>query len=466
MPSGKRGGSVEQEETMTFSKPLPDDVFSVAEKVTIWLVIAAVVSLTFALALAYDSVWTQTLQPIIWDPVVKDAGVAGDAGYSLQNTSLYTMTLLVCVILLQALFRKWRLSTDETMTLALIAWVCVAPVLRVLEDADFFSSSQDVLFISPIIHLHLALWVISIAILSHIVASGLDGHHSDAAEETRKTRLFGTLFLAIFLHWYLLYAPAYSAHDTIEFTWGRIGLVASCAMIWTVLNLTRDWLAMPRGMMAFASGAIVLGLAHWAQFIATPWAQESGRMSGEITIWPVFIVIGLPALVCFALYRYGVEDALQLKLTGYRAGVLPAEISIKQWEAEQEKWKGHPVEFLSNKALLAHPMVLGMVFGQLCDGFATMVGIDFFGYGEKHPVSNGVIQYGASINETLGISWGEGAWLFALVKATLVGIIVWLFIQMRVEQRQQHFRLLVVLAVFIVGLAPGLRDIGRLMLGV
>ena len=71
-----------------------------------------------------------------------------------------------------------------------------------------------------------------------------------------------------------------------------------------------------------------------------------------------------------------------------------------------------------------------------------MVGIDMFGYGEKHPVSNAVIQYGGSINEMLGIDWGEGAWLFALVKAALVGLIVWLFVQMRVEQRQQHFRLL------------------------
>ena len=37
---------------------------------------------------------------------------------------------------------------------------------------------------------------------------------------------------------------------------------------------------------------------------------------------------------------------------------------------------------------------------------------------------------------------------------------------MRVEKRQAHLRMLIVLAVLIVGLAPGLRDIGRLMLGV
>ena len=111
-------------------------------------------------------------------------------------------------------------------------------------------------------------------------------------------------------------------------------------------------------------------------------------------------------------------------------------------------------------------MVLAMVYGQLCDGIATMVGIDFFGYGEKHPVSNAVIQFGGEINNSIGISWGEGAWLFALVKTILVAVIVWLFIEMRVERRQVHMRMLIVLAVLIVGLAPGLRDIGRLTLDV
>ena len=95
-----------------------------------------------------------------------------------------------------------------------------------------------------------------------------------------------------------------------------------------------------------------------------------------------------------------------------------------------------------------------------------MVGIDMFGYGEKHPVSDAVIQFGGTINDSVGLDWGEGAWLFALVKTLLIGLIVWLFVQMRVEKRQEHFRLLIVLAVLIVGLAPGLRDIGRLMLGV
>jgi uncharacterized membrane protein len=449
-----------------FAAPLPDDVYTTAEKAVIWAAIGLAFAVVAGLVLAFDTVWTETLKPIIWDPVVKDAGAAGDAGYTPQNTAIYTLSMLGCVVLLQALFRRWKLPADERMTMALIAWVCLAPVLRVLEDADFFSSENDVLFISPIIHLHLAAWLVGIAILSHMFGHRFDGMTTDVAEENQKTLLFGNLFLALLAHWYLLYQPAYDSHASIDFTYGYGGLAVASLVLWASLTITRGWPSITRGMFAFASSTVVLGLAHWMQFIATPWAQESGRVSEDLTLWPVVVVLGIPGLVCSILYRMGQEDARQLKLTGYTAGVLPGHIGIKQWEAEREAWADHPVEFLSNKALLAHPMVLGMVFGQLCDGFATMVGIDMFGYGEKHPVSDGVIQFGGTINESLGLAWGEGAWLFAIVKAVLVGLIVWLFVQMRVEQRQQHFRLLIVLAVLIVGLAPGLRDIGRLMLGV
>ena len=450
----------------TFDPPLPDDRYSTAEKAVIWTAIGLALALLAGLMLAYDTVWTETLRPIIWEPVVEDAGVAGDAGYTPQNTAIYTLSMLGCVVLLQALFRKWKMPTDERMTLALIAWVCLAPVLRVLEDADFFSSTRDVLFISPIIHLHLAAWLVGIAVVSHVVGSRFDGLSSDRAQEAQATLLGGVLFVTLMGHWYLLYQPAYAGHPGVDFSVATGGLVVSMAVMWGVLVWTRMWPAITRGMMAFATSAVVMGVAHWVQFMITPWAQESGKTSGDLTFWPVWVVLGLPGLICFILYRMGKEDARQLSLTGYTAGVLPGHVGIKQWEDEAEKWADHPVEFLSNKALLAHPMVLGMVFGQLCDGFATMVGIDMFGYGEKHPVSNAVIQYGGTINDALGIGWGEGAWLFALVKAVLVGVIVWLFVQMRVEQRQQHFRLLIVLAVLIVGLAPGLRDIGRLMLGV
>ena len=231
------------------------------------------------------------------------------------------------------------------------------------------------------------------------------------------------------------------------------------------MHNTRDWDSVSRGLLSFAVGACFVGLGHWAQLASTPWLQESGRMPNDIVLWPALVVLGIPALVCYALYQIGKDDAHQLKLSGFEAGVLPEGVSIKAWEAEEKVVAKHPIELLSNKALLASPLVLAMVFGQLCDGLATMVGIDYFDYTEKHPLSDAVIQYGGTISDSIG--WDvEGAWLFALVKAALVGIITYIFIEMRVENRQAHLRMLIVLAVLIVGLAPGLRDIGRLMLGV
>ena len=456
----------ESDSPVTYEPALPSHLYTPVEKVLIWCSLGLFIAACSSLVLAYDTVWTETLKPIIWDPVVKDAGVAGDAGYTPQNTAIYTLSMLSCVVLFQALFRKWNHPSDDKMTLALIAWVCLAPVMRVLEDADFFSPSRDVLFISPLIHLHLAAWLVSVAVISHLLGRAWDGVSGDDAEERQFTLLAGFMFLALMLQWYWLYKPAYAHHSETSFSIALVGLVVACLLMVVTMTRTRGWEAMTRGMFSFAVGAIVLGLGHWAQFMSTPWAQESGRVSSEVTLWPVWIVLGLPGLICWFMYRVGREDAHQLKLTGFTAGVIPQGFSLKDWEDDPQRWASHPVEFLSNKALLAHPMVLGMVFGQLADGFATMMGIDFFGYGEKHPVSDAVIQFGGDINDTIGISWGEGAWFFAIIKSILVGLIVWLFVQMRVEHRQQHFRLLIVLAVLIVGLAPGLRDIGRLMLGV
>ena len=231
-------------------------------------------------------------------------------------------------------------------------------------------------------------------------------------------------------------------------------------MMAVVIHNTWDWDAIPRGMMAFAIGLITMGLGHWAQLASTPWVQDSGMMprDNEI-IWPVLVVVVLPLLITWAVWRKGVEDLAQLRLTGNEVGLIPNGMSLEEWESEDRS--NHPVEMLSSRGILATPMVAGMLFGQLCDGLATMVGIDWFGYSEKHPLSDAVIQFG----DGLGIL-GEGAWLFFLVKAALAALIIWMFSELRIESRQQHLRVLIVLAVMIVGMAPGLRDIGRLILGV
>ncbi|MGB1365517.1 MAG: DUF63 family protein [Candidatus Poseidoniaceae archaeon] len=448
----------------THQPALPSTRLSMVEKTLTRLLLLIVVGVALGLVLMPEAIWDEGLRPIIWEPIQQDAGAQGDAGYSYQNTAIYTFGLLASVVVFQALFRTLQLPADDKMMIALIAWVCLAPILRVLEDADFFPSSIDWLLISPIIHLHLATWLIGIGFVSHLVGKKWDDVGGDFGELNIRMRIVPLLCLALLFMWAVLFRPGYAEHD-MGLIWVLVGLGTGFASLIFSFHATRDWPTITRGLLAFAVGACFVGLGHWAQLAATPWLQESGRLPNDVVFWPALIVLGIPGIICAALYRIGKDDARQLKLTGFEAGVLPEGVTIKSWEAEEKVVANHPIEQLSNKALFASPLVLAMVFGQLCDGFATMVGIDYFGYSEKHPLSDAVIQYGGGISDSLG--WDvEGAWLFAIVKAILVGTIAYIFVEMRVENRQKHLRLLIVLAVLIVGLAPGIRDIGRLMLGV
>ena len=390
--------------------------------------------------------WNDFIKVFIWEPIVKDAGASGDAGYSQVNTIVYILTMVAAVIVLQALFRRWRLPVDDRMVWALMSWVALAPVLRVMEDADYFAEGVDVLFISPLIHIHLAMW---------LVISGFIGHIG----RKNQISMLAMLLVAYIAFTGLLVLPNVHIHETGHF-WILSGVIAGAVMIAVTLHNTWDWDGIPRSMLAFAIGLITMGLGHWAQLISTPWAQDSGMMPRDNeVIWPILVVVVIPLLVTWAVWRKGEEDLLQLRLTGNEVGLIPDGMTLDEWESEDRS--NHPVEMLSPRGILATPLVAGMLFGQLCDGLATMIGIDWFGYSEKHPVSDAVIQFGDSLNLL-----GEGAWLFFLVKTAIVSLIIWMFSQMRIESRQQHLRILIVLAVMIVGMAPGLRDIGRLVLGV
>ena len=425
---------------------MDDTEFSAGERVLLSLIGFVFLALVGGLIFAPEIFWDDFVKIYIWDPIVKDAGESGDAGYSQVNTIVYILTMVAAVIAFQALFRKWQLPVHDNMVWALMSWVVLAPVLRVLEDADYFGEGIDVLFISPLIHIHLAGWLS----LSAVIGKISNNNHIS---------LLSMLLVAYVAFTGFLVLPNVHIHETGRF-WILFGSVLGGLTIAAVLHNTWGWDAISRSILAFASGLIVMGLGHWAQLYKTPWIQDSGLMPRENDIiWPVLVVVVIPLIITWAIWKVGEEDLAQLRLTGNEVGVIPDKLSLKEWESEDRS--AHPVEILTPKGILATPMVAGMLFGQLCDGLATMVGIDYFGYSEKHPLSDAVIQFGGSLNIL-----GEGAWLFFLVKASLVTLIVWMFSQMRVESRQQHLRVLIVLAVMIVGMAPGLRDIGRLILGV
>ena len=464
-----------------------EQMFSTSERVATGYLITLVLVLGGGSVLLPGPIVDAFLDPYVLDPIAADAGVEGDESYNNVNTVLYAVTLLACVVSFPAFFRRWGLPADDRMLMALLAWVCLAPVLRVLEDADFFDPSYEQLFISPVIHLHLAGWLILVAIASTLCARfpwltriERRGAPTPAVvrgfmQQVTFGRMIAVLTLLLVVQWSLLYAPSEGAHDVPSWIWARIGMGLSPIILFILVMLTASWHPVSRGLLAYASASIVLGSGYLMQFWVHPWVQDNGYMPTPNGAWPFLLVLIPPALVCLALSRIGTTERRHLHALGYEPGVVPDGWDLRSWETDEDA-KLHPVHRMSPRAQLGSPMVLAMVYGQICDGFATFTGVDLFGYSEKHVVSYRVIEWGQAI-----LAWVTGAefvpgvteptvvpgaWFFTLVKAGLVGLVAYLFSIIYIERRQEHLRILIVLAVLIVGLAPGLRDVGRLALGV
>jgi hypothetical protein len=189
----------------------------------------------------------------------------------------------------------------------------------------------------------------------------------------------------------------------------------------------------------------------------------------QLNLWPVAVVIGAPVILCMWMLEQGREAAAELADLDIVAGILPPGMNEDEYLASESKEKDL-IESLRLKATMAYPVVFLPVAGQVLDGLATWIGIDGFpGYGEKHVLSQRVIDGGLWVNEKLGIEHemlDEGVWLFAILKFLIGGIVFWFYLMANFEYRQQHLRMLIGLALMVVGMAPGLRDVGRLMLGV
>ena len=156
---------------------------------------------------------------------------------------------------------------------------------------------------------------------------------------------------------------------------------------------------------------------------------------------PVYFFVGRPNL--YKLNNQGISIP----------GLLPPGLSLSDYEKERTQYHDN-MESLTWKAILASPIVLFAMYGQAVDGIATGIGLAEYGYIEKHVFSSAVIDF-------FGTAYG-----FTVLKC-FIGVVVWWFFALqRWEYRYRHLRILMALALMTVGLAPGLRDLFRMALGV
>jgi len=439
----------ESSSKVSFPRSLPNSEFAKHELVA-FIIIGlgmALPGIAYLLGLFAD-VWAlwEIIDLNIVQPIVGEGH--GDSSYNPVDTAAYGILLVAFIVSLSALLRKWGISSEDRMLYALLPWVCWAVLVEVHEDAGLFAENIDSWFVSPIIHFQTAGWILLIGIFVPILKE------MESSPEKEKFLTFLPLMMVVISHLILFYDFSVA---------GNIGLVILIpGFFWFFFeveefswnNWLNDWNQLERSLLYAGISACILNAVSLMGFAQTQ------LVAGELTIWPAFVILGCPLIIVLLLRRRGLDSFRELISERTTPGVLDEGITLQEWESFEGK-EFEENEKLVKQAAFATPLVLLAVYGQLVDGFASWLGVDVFGYSEKHVMSTLVMRLAGGDEGGSGGGWG-----FFVVKMALALVVIMFFAEWRWEKRQSHLRLLVVLGLLTVGLAPGLRDLGRLMLGV
>ncbi len=400
--------------------------------------------LFFGLALdqmSIDNILTDSIYKYYLDPITGEA--TGDSGYNLVNTATYAIVLGMFVIALSAWLRRLGIDGSDNTIIALFPFVLWAATGEVVEDAQMFSSTLSSYFVSPGVHFQTAAWVIISGGFGYSISKNTSIDDDDEGE------IIDFIASILILSQFLLYTNSIS--DGTEGSNIQLSMLVFFGLVAVFLPVIL------RGSLdvftTVQRSVYLTGFGGTIIFLGAICCYAVSVDSSELTLWPLIFVIGAPALICWQMYLYGKESAEILAINGMVSGILPIGMNEDQY-LNSESPEKDMMEKLRSKAVFASPVVFLAVAGQILDGIATAIGLEYLGYSEKHVLSDKIIQL-------FGNAFG-----FTFIKIILAGTILYFFTIANFEHRQRHLRLLIGLAMLVVGMAPGLRDVGRAALGV
>ena len=393
--------------------------------------------------LSVENPLTDFLYEYYLDPVISES--SGDASYNVVNTLTYAIVLGGFALALPAWLRRLGLDHSDAMILALLPYVFWAALGEVVEDASMFDTSLQPYFVSPGIHFQTAAWVVIAGAFGYRIANDESASGDEAMSKVDSAATI--LILAqIAIYYTSIQAGSVTSAEGFDNTAMLACLVTALLLPTLISNRHLS------GFTLVQRCVFLVGLGGSIAFLG-PLLSFGISNPDQVTLWPLAVVIGAPAVLAYQMHQTGLPAANELAEHGFVSGILPPGMTEEQYNDFESPDKDL-IESLRNKAVMASPVVFLAVTGQLLDGLATGIGIEAFGYSEKHVFSAEIIEF-------FGNAYG-----FSALKLALGGLIWYIFAMVNFEHRQQHLRLLLGMAILTVGMAPGLRDVGRLAIGV
>ena len=375
------------------------------------------------------------------DPIMADSKGEAGAKYNIYNTVIYGLIFFLLFLVVQELLENLKIEVDERFVIASVPLLILGGTSRVLEDADVFEPPIQYLFISPLIYGIITLY----ALLTISLAVWLS--KSDLPSLTKGQGLVAFAIGGYGLWWY--FVPGDWLHPsswslivlavsalTAEFYRGQplrdpklfFGITTSLLVILTLLTLAQAPINNPEILWntLLISGFLTFTIGYFAWFIANRGIPN-----------PMFLLLAI-------LMGYNSHLALSgtVVLMAYFGLGLSLGCSL-----------AFPLRTWAPAAILLNPLYLILYFGHFFDGSATFLGIEEYGYTEKHVLPTGFINY-----------FGTAAIMLPLKFLVVTGVIAALESEESKEQEQQMVNLLL-LFLLTLGLAPGTRDVLRIMFG-
>ena len=375
------------------------------------------------------------------DPIMADSKGEAGAKYNIYNTVIYGLIFFLLFLVVQELLEDLKIEVDERFVIASVPLLILGGTSRVLEDADVFEPPIQYLFISPLIYGIITLY----ALLTFSLAVWLS--KSDLPSLTKGQGLVAFAIGGYGLWWY--FVPGDWLHPsswslivlavsalTAEFYRGQplrdpklfFGITTSLLVILTLLTLAQAPINNPEILWntLLISGFLTFTIGYFAWFIANRGIPN-----------PMFLLLAI-------LMGYNSHLALSgiVVLMAYFGVGLSLGCSL-----------AFPLRTWAPAAILLNPLYLILYFGHFFDGSATFLGIEEYGYTEKHVLPTGFINY-----------FGTAAIMLPLKFLVVTGVIAALESEESKEQEQQMVNLLL-LFLLTLGLAPGTRDVLRIMFG-
>lgn len=366
-----------------------------------------------------DLFWDRFLWKYFWGPIEADAtGETADGikpGYNIISTVTYALFLTIFLFAIYKLLKKLKITVDIKFLFAVTPFIILGAVYRVLEDSGLFKKPLIYLFISPFIYFITAGITIFFLLLSIYAEK----------EFKKKGMKHGLIFLMgivlfmdvgyisifIFLDKYFIYL--------IHPFW--MILVSNLMVVLRLFIYSRFKKEFDTNAVFFASGTIFLSLGfyyigHWLFF------GQWGDGTKGIHIQILFAVIILSIIATLILVT------------------IASKLSVK-----------HPTF-----GIFVLGMNVAIIYAHFLDAAATFIGIDYYGYYEKHVLP----KYLISVFDTAAIMF--------LLKGIVIVLVIYLIdIAYKKELKEKETLVgLVKLFVFILGFAPGVRDMIRLAMGV